>query len=185
MIVAAGWALVALGGGTGIIVGVWLAFVGLMIGGSARAMLAHSALTEQLEDVSVVDVMDADPVSVPEELSAERAFDEYFLRYRWPWFPVVDGAGRYVGVLREERARGAVEGGGDGDPASPVRELMEDDAQGRWRIGDDATLRALLDSDGLRSLGALMVLDGSGVLRGVVTMGRLRRALRTSVLRHT
>ncbi len=45
-------------------------FVGLMIGGSARALLAHSALNEQLEDVRVADIMDAQPVSVPDELPA-------------------------------------------------------------------------------------------------------------------
>lgn len=161
---------------------IWFVFVGLMIGGASRALLAQTALSEQLEDVRVADIMDADPVSVPEELPAARALDEFFLRYRWPWFPVVDAAGRFVGVLREEGARRAVETAGrHGDgPDVLVRELMEDDG-GRWRIDEDQSLRALLDADGLRTLGAMMVLDGGGVLRGVVTLGRLRRALRAAL----
>lgn len=173
--------IVLIGGGLWITIGLlswfglWFVFVGLMIGGAARALLAQTALTEQLEDVRVGDIMDADPVSVPEELPAAQALDEFFLRYRWPWFPVVDAAGRFVGVLREEGARRAVE---RGDVL--VRELMEAD-EGRWRIGEDQSLRALLDADGLRTLGAMMVLDGGGVLRGVVTLGRLRRALRTAI----
>ncbi|HXE44395.1 MAG TPA: site-2 protease family protein [Conexibacter sp.] len=162
----------------------WFVLVGLMMGGAARALLAQTTLTEQLEDVRVGDIMDADPVSVPDELPAERALDEFFLRYRWPWFPVVDAAGRFVGVLREEGARRAVEH--DERPAEDghavlVRELMEADEGGRWRIGEDQSLRALLDADGLRTLGAMMVLDGGGVLRGVVTLGRLRRALRAAI----
>lgn len=160
------------------LVAIWFVFVGLMMGGAARALLAQTALTEQLEDVRVGDIMDADPVSVPEELPAERALDEFFLRYRWQWFPVVDAAGRFVGVLREEGARHAVE---DGRPVQLVRELMEADDGGRWRIGEDQSLRTLLDADGLRTLGAMMVLDGGGVLRGVVTLGRLRRALRAAI----
>lgn len=160
------------------LVAIWFVLVGLMMGGAARALLAQTALTEQLEDVRVGDIMDADPVSVPEELPAERALDEFFLRYRWPWFPVVDAAGRFVGVLREEGARHAVE---DGRPVQLVRELMEADDGGRLRIGEDQSLRALLDADGLRTLGAMMVLDGGGVLRGVVTLGRLRRALRAAI----
>ncbi|MBS1868191.1 MAG: site-2 protease family protein [Actinobacteria bacterium] len=164
--------------GLGSLVGIWFVLVGLMIGGSSRALLAQTALTEQLEDVRVGDIMDADPVSVPEELPAAQALDEFFLRYRWPWFPVVDAAGRFVGVLREEGARHAVEGG---RPVQLVRELMEQDETGRWRIDEDQSLRALLDADGLRTLGAMMVLDGGGVLRGVVTLGRLRRALRAAL----
>jgi Zn-dependent protease len=164
--------------GLGSLIGIWFVLVGLMIGGAARAMLAQTALSEQLEDVRVADIMDADPVSVPDVLPASQALDEFFLRYRWQWFPVVDEAGRYLGVLREEGARDAVEGG---RPVQQVRELMEADESGRWRIGEDQSLRALLDADGLRTLGAMMVLDGGGVLRGVVTLGRLRRALRAAL----
>lgn len=179
------FSVVLIGGGLWVtiglasLIGVWFVLVGLMIGGAARALLAQTALSEQLEDVRVADIMDAEPVSVPEELPAAQALDEFFLRYRWPWFPVVDAAGRFVGVLREEGARHAVEDRAGGD-AILVRELMEAD-EGRWRIGEDQSLRALLDADGLRTLGAMMVLDGGGVLRGVVTLGRLRRALRAAL----
>ena len=181
------FSVVLIGGGLWVtiglasLIGVWFALVGLMIGGASRALLAQTAITEQLEDVRVGDIMDAEPVSVPEELPAARALDEFFLRYRWPWFPVVDAAGRFVGVLREEGARHAVEDGAAGGDGILVRELMEADDAGRWRIDEDQSLRALLDADGLRTLGAMMVLDGGGVLRGVVTLGRLRRALRAAV----
>ncbi|HEX4805956.1 MAG TPA: site-2 protease family protein [Conexibacter sp.] len=177
------WAVIGLSGAAAdwLWIGVWLVFTGLMIGGASRALLAQTALTEQLEDVRVGDIMDADPVSVPEELPAEQALDEFFLRYRWSWFPVVDAAGRFVGVLREDGARRAVERHAGDDERVLVRELMEADEGGRWRIGEDQSLRALLDADGLRTLGAMMVLDGGGVLRGVVTLGRLRRALRAAI----
>jgi Zn-dependent protease len=183
-----GFAALLIGGGLWIVIGVpgsflvgaWFVIVGMMIGGSARALLVQSTLTEQLEDVRVADIMDAQPVSVPDELPAVQALDEFFLRYRWPWFPVVDAAGRFVGVLREAPARGAVEGG---RPVQLVRELMEADDGERLRIGEDQSLRALLDADGLRTLGAIMAVDGHGVLRGVVTLGRLRRALRAAVTR--
>jgi Zn-dependent protease len=169
------------------IVGLWCLFVGFMIGGSARALLAQSVFAERLEEVSVADVMDEQPIGVPEELSAEQALDEFFLRYRWPWFPVVDADGRFVGVVREERVRDAVDrrpasgaGASDG-PLTPVRELAETDHAQQWQIGQDQSLRALLESDGLRTLGAIMAVDGGGVLRGIVTAGRLRRALTAAV----
>lgn len=168
------WALVAFDP----FIGIWALLVGFMISGSARALLAQTVFTAQLEDVRVADIMDEQPVSVPQELTADRALDEFFLRYRWPWFPVVDAAGRFVGVLREDGAREAVEGG---RPVQPVVELMDRDDGERWRIDEDQSLRALLEADGLRSLGAIMAVDRAGVLRGVVTVGRLRRAVQAAV----
>ena len=50
----------------------------------------------------VADVMDAEPVAIPETLTLDRAEDEFFLRYGWPWFPVVDASGRLVGVVSRE-----------------------------------------------------------------------------------
>jgi len=159
-------------------IGIWCLLVGFMISGAARALLAQTVFTERLEDVRVADIMDEQPVSVPEALSADRALDEFFLRYRWPWFPVVDAAGRFVGVLREEGARGAIE---DGRPVVPVAELMERDERDSWQIDEDRSLRELLEADGLRTLGAIMAVDRAGVLRGVVTVGRLRRAVQAAV----
>ncbi|MBB4661694.1 site-2 protease family protein [Conexibacter arvalis] len=159
-------------------IGIWCLLVGFMISGSARALLAQTVFTERLEDVRVADIMDEQPVSVPEALSADRALDEFFLRYRWPWFPVVDGAGRFVGVLREEGARDAIE---SGRPVIPVAELMERDERDAWQIDEDRSLRELLEADGLRTLGAIMAVDRAGVLRGVVTVGRLRRAVQAAV----
>jgi hypothetical protein len=42
----------------------------------------------------------------------------------------------------------------------------------------DEPLESLLGSEGLRQLGALMAVDDAGVLRGVVTVDQVRRAVR-------
>ena len=34
--------------------------------------------------------MDTQPVWVPGDTTVLQAQDEFFLRYRWPWFPVAD-----------------------------------------------------------------------------------------------
>ena len=46
------------------------------------------------------------------------------------------------------------------------------------RIGFDEPIEALLGSEPLRRLGALMAVDAQGRLRGVVTVEQLTRALR-------
>ena len=88
--------------------GVWLALIGMVINGSARAAAMQTAITGRIEGMRVADVMDREPVAIPGELSVEQALDEYFLRYRWPWFPVVDAAHRFLGLLDPRpRRRGA------------------------------------------------------------------------------
>jgi predicted transcriptional regulator len=124
--------------------------------------------------VTVGDVMDTQPVTVPGELSVRDAHDEFFLRYRWPWFPVVDGMGRFLGVLREESVEGAVS---DGRPALTVGELLEHDDDPETSVPRDTPIEHLLASEPLRRMGALMVVDGDRRLCGVVTLEQVRRAL--------
>ncbi len=74
-------------GGDLVITGVWMGLIGFILGQSARGYAMQSEFSSRIGGISVADVMDADPVSISEDTSVERAIDEYFLRYRWPWFP--------------------------------------------------------------------------------------------------
>jgi Zn-dependent protease len=154
--------------------GLWLAVVGWFIAQSARAAVASTAFTERLDGITVADIMDAQPVSMPADTPLAQAQDEYFLRYRWDWFPVVDEQGRFLGVVREPRVDEEIRAG---RPALAVGELVErGDADG-WRVPSDRPLESLLGDEHLRSHGALMAVDAEGVLRGVVTIDQVRRAL--------
>ena len=84
--------------------GVLVVVIGMVIHGSARAATMQTAISGRIEGIVVADVMDREPVAIPGELSVEQALDEYFLRYRWPWFPVVDAAHRFQGLLDRDRA---------------------------------------------------------------------------------
>ncbi|MEA2148191.1 MAG: hypothetical protein QOD69_21 [Solirubrobacteraceae bacterium] len=158
--------------------GIWLGILGWFISQSARAAVASTAFTERLDGITVADIMDAQPVTMPATATVAQAQDEYFLRYRWDWFPVVDEHGRFLGVVREPRIDAEIAAG---RPALEVGELVEiGDSEG-WRVAADSPLEALLGDQGLRDNGALMAVDADGVLRGVVTIEQVRRAL-TAVL---
>jgi Zn-dependent protease/CBS domain-containing protein len=154
--------------------GLWLAVLGWFIAQSARAAVASTAFTERLDGITVADIMDAQPVTMTATATVAQAQDEYFLRYRWDWFPVVDEHGRFLGVVREPRVDAEIAAG---RPALTVRELVEADDADRWRVRSDSPLEALLGDEGLRDRGALMAVDAEGVLRGVVTIDQVRRAL--------
>jgi Zn-dependent protease len=161
--------------------GIWLAVLGWFIWQWARAAVVQSAFTERLQGVTVADIMDAEPVTVPADLPAERALDEYFLRYQgWPWFATVEPDGRFAGLVHRDAVQDAVH---SGRPDAPVRELaVESKTDGQVR--DDAPLEALLASEPLRRLGALMAVDADGRLRGVVTTEQVTRALQTRLAPH-
>jgi Zn-dependent protease len=154
--------------------GIWLAFIGVMINGSARAAALQTQISSRIEGMRVADVMDTEPVAIPDQLSVEQALDEYFLRYRWPWFPVVDAAHRFKGLLIRESADQVPE---VSRATARVGELIEPDP-GSLHINIDAPLEALLGNEALRRLGALMAVDADGRLRGVITAEQVGRALR-------
>jgi len=139
----------------------------------ARSGLVDSGGALPFAGLTVADVMDPEPVAIPGELSVARAYDEFFLRYREPWFPVIDGRGHFVGVARESRVAEAER---SGDSTLLVRDVL--DAEGeRSRIDPAAPLDELLGSEHLRSQGAVAAVDRDGFLRGTVTLERLKRAL--------
>ena len=154
--------------------GLWLAVIGWFIAQSARAAVTSTAFTERLDGITVADIMDAQPVSMPAGTPLTQAQDEYFLRYRWDWFPVVDEHGRFLGVVREPRVDQEIAAG---RPALAVGELVERGEADAWRVPSDRPLESLLGDEQLRSRGALMAVDADGVLRGVVTIDQVRRAI--------
>jgi Zn-dependent protease len=154
--------------------GVWLALIGFVINGSARAASMQTAIGGRIAELRVSDVMDREPVSIPGELSVERALDEYFLRYRWPWFPVVDAAHRFLGLVVRDKADEVPE---TSRSTSLVSDLLERD-DGTFQVRDDAPLDSLLSNRALRRFGAVMAVDVDGRLSGVITAEQVGRALR-------
>lgn len=156
-----------------IFTGVWLALVGMVINGSARGAAMQTALTSRIGEVRVADVMDREPVAIPGDLSVEQALDEYFLRYRWPWFPVVDAAHKFLGLIQRDRADEVPE---ISRSSSHVSDLVDHDI-GLF-VRDDTPLDSLLANQNLRRLGALMAVDAEGRLSGVITIEQVGRAFR-------
>ena len=95
--------------------GIWWILMGWFLGQSATGAVVSSRFSERLEGVTVADVMDTQPVWVPGDTTVLQAQDEFFLRYRWPWFPVADPtSGRFLGLLHQDRVDGAVQEGQPG-----------------------------------------------------------------------
>jgi Zn-dependent protease len=153
--------------------GVWWVFLGWLIAGSAKSAAVSARVTDRLEGVTVGDIMDEHPVTLP---ASTRLIDaeEWFERYNAEWFAVVDDDGRLLGIAERAKITDAVN---SGQPALPAAELLTP--------GDPVTteqpLEAVIGAEPLRRLGAVMAVDQTGVLRGVLTVEQVRRALTTAV----
>jgi Zn-dependent protease len=172
LMVAGGAALFLSGDSVG---GIWLAFIGWFLAGAARSAEAQADFSGRIEHLRVADVMDAQPVAIPEDWTLADAEQQFFLRYGWAWFPVIDSNGRLVGVVSREAVQSVPAGERTIRRVSSV--MARDDGSSGLRVRLDEPLESLLGQEGLARLGAIMAVDGEGVLRGVVTIDDVRRAL--------
>ncbi len=153
--------------------GVFTMVLAFILYQAASGAVAQGTFGQSIQGVTVADIMDREPVTIPAGLSLLDAQEQFFLRYRWPWFAVVDPARHFLGVVREQRVDAEIEAG---RPALPVVDVLEEDLP--VRITEDQPVESLLRSEGLGRLGAMVAVDDQGVLQGVVTVGQLRKALR-------
>jgi Zn-dependent protease len=154
--------------------GIWLALIGFLVNSSARAATMQTSITGRLEGIRVGDVMDDSPVAIPGDTTIDRALEEYFLRYQWSWFPVVDDQGAFLGMVVRDRIDQVAE---TDRHTTLVSDHLEDQSRA-FHISEEALLESLLGNPDMRRFGALMVTDGVGRLAGVITVEQLGRALK-------
>jgi Zn-dependent protease len=153
--------------------GAWYLVLGWLIAGSAKSAAVSARVTDRLEGVTVGDIMDTTPVTLP---ASTRLIDaeEWFERYNAEWFAVVDDEGRLLGIAERHRIAAAINAG---RPALAASELLTPGDP----VSTDQPLEAVIGAEPLRRLGAVMAVDQAGVLRGVLTVEQVRRALTTAV----
>jgi len=95
LLVAAGVAWLLAGDLAG---GIWFAFIGWFLVQAARSSYQELQLQQLLAGVEAEEVMAADLVRIPPELSLQQAVDDYFMRYDHSGFPVQE-QGRTIGLL--------------------------------------------------------------------------------------
>jgi Zn-dependent protease len=139
---------------------------------AASAAVVQGTLGRRMQHITVADIMDREPITIPADVTLLDAQEQYFMRYHWPWFVVVDPARHFLGVVRQQRIDAEIE---TGRPALQVVDVLEQDLQ--VRIGEEAPLESLLSSEGLGRLGAMVAVDADGVLKGIVTVSQVRKAL--------
>ena len=143
----------------------------------AAALFAFPAFAAELEGVTAGEIMDMTPVAIPATVTASEAKVEFFSRFPWPWFAVVDELGRLEGIVRAEQVDEAVSAGRGSEP---VRAILDPSQAQASAVTRETPAENILGLEALRRLGAVMVIDPDHRLCGVVTEDELVRALATA-----
>ena len=155
--------------------GVWFAFIGWFLQSSARMGYRQLIFETSIKGVKVGDVMNDDIVLVEKDISLQKLIDEYFMRYRFGRFPVVED-------LRSERLIGIIS----------LHDIKSIEKQ-RWpeiMVGD--IVKAITENEkvsmsmeiseaikkmGKSGLGHLVIMSGNR-LKGIITKSDVMRFIK-------
>lgn len=154
----------------GFISGFWLFLIGLFVRNAAQMAYQQLLLRRAFEGEPVSRFMQADPVTVPRQISVAELVQSYIYRYHFKMFPVVDDAGRLLGCVTTRQVK------------ELPREEWDRQTVGALALqcGPENTVRA--DMDAMQALAAmnrtgasrLMVVDGDRLL-GILALKDLLR----------
>lgn len=158
--------------------GLWLALIGgfLFVAGKAEAQQVH--VEHALRGVAAADLMSAPVITVRASATLEAAVESGFVAHLYGALPVVDDAGRVVGLLslREVRAIPAPR-------RSSVRAREAMTAESRLLIGPETLITDLLQRPEFARIGRAVVVDPDERPVGLVSITDLQRRVRADELR--
>ena len=85
--------------GTGLIAGIWLAFIGWFLNSAAVQSYQQVVIQDVLDDVTVERMMYRNPPTTMANITIELLVDNYVMREDDQAFPVMDPAGNFVGIV--------------------------------------------------------------------------------------
>jgi len=146
---------------------VWFLLIGWFLYTAAQSSYQHATTKGILSGVKVRDVMVRDVITVNPDISLKELVDNYFLRYGYGGFPVVDGE-RLTGIISIKEIKGVPEdrwsdtnvGGimqafdsslavSEGDDVSTVLERTVHEDKGRFLVINNGRLVGIITRSGI------------------------------------
>ena len=158
---------------TGFPGGLWLLLIGWFVYSAAQSSYQQATLQEVLSGVKVKDVMvkAEDMVILSPAMTIEEAVNEYFLRYGYGGFPVMDN-GKFLGIVTLKEIKNVPR---DRWGGIPLADIAVPHDQRRELFPQDDIMRALqlmIQEDEGR-----IVVTKNGEIAGLVTRNKIARYL--------
>ena len=151
--------------------GLWLMLIGWFLHTAAQASYQQASLQEILGSVKVKDVMVKDIITISPNITIDTVVDEYFLKYGYGGFPIMDN-GKFLGIVTLKEIKNIPKERWKYTTISSV--LIPHDK--RWEVSaeEDATkaLELMISED----KGRLVVTEKGSVI-GLITRNGIARYL--------
>lgn len=164
---------------TGFMGGLWLILIGWFLYSAAQASYQQAGLQETLSGIKIKDIMTTSIVTMPSNITIDTSINEYFLKYGYGGFPVLNDARfneKFVGFVTMKEVKNI--------PRERWKDVRISDIyiphDKRWEIleKDDAikALELMITED----KGRLVIMD-RGKLIGLVTRNGIAKYLQIMI----
>ncbi|MDP2168526.1 MAG: site-2 protease family protein [Thermodesulfovibrionales bacterium] len=143
--------------------GLWLMLIGWFLYTAAQSSHQQASFQEMLEGVKVKDIMVRDVVAVLSHMTVDTVVNEYFLRYGYGGFPVVDN-GKFLGLITLKELKQVPKEKWKDVKVSEI--FIQHD--GRWEAAEEDDALKILELMMSADKGRLAVI-GNGGLKGLIT----------------
>jgi Zn-dependent protease/CBS domain-containing protein len=156
--------------------GVWSIFLGWFLLSAARAEETGGLIRQALSGIRVAEVMTADPVQAPDNISVDEALHGYILTSRHSTFPTHDASGRLSGLLTMAALKKVTP---DARATTRIKEIICPLGSVTTASPSDPVTNLLDVSNGC-SEGRALVVD-NGRLVGIISPSDINRLLQRSL----
>jgi predicted transcriptional regulator len=146
-----------------------LILVGWFLYSAAQASYQQATLQETLWGIKVKDIMVREMQTIDPSISLERAVDDYFLRYGYGGFPVIDG-GKFLGILTLKEVKDVPRESWGNEKVSAV--FVPHDK--RWEVSMDDDVIKALELMIKEDKGRIVVTDKDRII-GLITRNGIAR----------
>jgi len=154
---------------TGMSGGLWLMLVGWFLYTAAQASYHQSTLQESLAGIKVRDIMVKDIVTLSSFITVDEAVNNYFLRYGYGGFPIIDD-GKFLGIVTLKEVKNIHRENWGSEKVADI--LVPHDK--RWEVSREDDVMKTLELMIKEDKGRLVIIENNK-LSGLITRNGIAR----------
>lgn len=154
---------------TGMSGGLWLMLVGWFLYTAAQASYQQSTLQESLSGIKVRDIMVKDIVTLSSFITVDEAVNNYFLRYGYGGFPIIDD-GKFLGIVTLKEVKNIHRENWGREKVADI--LVPHDK--RWEVSPEDNVMKALELMIKEDKGRLVIIENNK-LSGLITRNGIAR----------